>query len=223
MCPIERSPRKDARPRVASIGIVASAALAATLGSREGKSAPPSARARSHRRQNVEHGLLAGMRLAARLDGFDGLGESGREIGGVGRDLLAQRQEQRPVKRAGGAPDLHHDLRADRFERFGQGLLGGRCGVGPHDLETAFHVDAVVAVADRLIEFGEFVGMRDHVVGHGHNQAVQERRSHARTLSPAALKNRGSVRVIATSSPGPSPKSGSARVTKSRSPRWTCK
>ena len=45
ICPIERSPRNEARPRVASIGIVASAAVAATMGRRAGRSAPPSARA----------------------------------------------------------------------------------------------------------------------------------------------------------------------------------
>src|ERR1700747_3556111 len=45
ICPIERSPMDDARPRVANIGIVASAALAATHGNRAARALPPAARA----------------------------------------------------------------------------------------------------------------------------------------------------------------------------------
>ena len=49
----------------------------------------------------------------------------------------------------------------------------------------------MIAVADRLIEFGEFVRMGDHLVGHGDNQAVQKRRGHARTLFARGVEEQG--------------------------------
>ncbi len=41
---------------------------------------------------------------------------------GIGRQFLAEGQEQRAVKRAGCAADLHHQMRADRLDRVRQGL-----------------------------------------------------------------------------------------------------
>src|ERR1700729_831975 len=176
-----------------------------------------------HGRQNVEQRLLARLRLAAGFDRFDGVAEGRWEIRAVRGDLLAQRKEKRAVKRAGGAPHFHNKLRADRLQRFRQRLLRRRLSVGPHRLEASLHVDPMIAVAHRLIEGGQFVGMGDYVIGHGDDQAAQKGWGHARTLSPAASKKRGLVSAMATSSPGPSPESGSARVMKSRSPRSTCK
>ena len=73
ICPIERSPKNEARPRVACIGIVASAALAATIGSRASQARAAFGEGGLHGRQNVEHRLLARLRLATSLDRFDGL------------------------------------------------------------------------------------------------------------------------------------------------------
>ena len=55
--PIERSPRNEARPRIAFIGTVASAAAAAAVGDLAPQIAPPRERV-VHRHQHVEHGLL---------------------------------------------------------------------------------------------------------------------------------------------------------------------
>ncbi len=84
MWPIDRSPRNEARPRIAFIGTVASAAALATAiicrcrlagGERPGSGY-----------EHVEHGLLAALRLAARLHRIDrpreGDGESARRLVG---------------------------------------------------------------------------------------------------------------------------------------------
>ena len=69
MWPIERSPRKEARPRVAFIGMVASAARCARAATRPSVGAAGDRLLHGH--EHVEHGLLAGIRLAARLHGVD--------------------------------------------------------------------------------------------------------------------------------------------------------
>src|ERR1700678_4511032 len=56
-----------------------------------------------HGRQNVQHRLLARLRLAAGFDRFDGVAEGRWQIRAVRGDLLAQRKEKSAVKRSGGA------------------------------------------------------------------------------------------------------------------------
>ena len=71
MCPMLRSPRNDARPRIAFIGTVASAAARAAALQPRRQPSPPVAQHCKHRNEHVEHGLLAGLRLAARLHRVD--------------------------------------------------------------------------------------------------------------------------------------------------------
>ena len=47
------------------------------------------------------------------------------------------------------------------FSASGKGLPAMLVDVGQHRLEAALHVEAVVAVADRLVERGQFLGMGD--------------------------------------------------------------
>ncbi len=63
----ERSPRKEARPRIAFIGIVAEALSAASLRMLALAGAAGTAMV-GERSQNVEHGLVAEFGLAARLE-----------------------------------------------------------------------------------------------------------------------------------------------------------
>ena len=60
--------------------------------------------------------------------------------------------------------------------------------IGEHGLEAALHVKAVIAVADRLIERRQFLGMRDdHRAGHRLDRAsALDRHAHARSPSPAS-------------------------------------
>ena len=72
---------------------------------------------------------------------------------------LPMRHEEAAVERARGAADLHHQRLAERFQRFAGRLGGDRVELGQHGLEAALHVDAVIAVADRLVERGQLVGV----------------------------------------------------------------
>ena len=156
MWPIERSPRNEARPRVARIGTVAIAA------SRRRRSRSPRRRRRRARSSASSTGtstssivFCAAVRFAARLHGLDRLAERLRHRRAVvlGRQRLAERHEQRAVERARGAADLHHQRHADAFAapRASAGRRSPSRSAA-HRLEAALHVDAVVAVADRLIE-----------------------------------------------------------------------
>ena len=48
------------------------------------------------------------------------------------------------------------------FSISGNDLSARPGSVGEHGLETALHVQSVIAVADRLVEAGQFFGMLDH-------------------------------------------------------------
>ena len=106
MWPMLRSPRNDARPRIARIGTVCSAATFAAALRRCGKPAPPSRRTASTGNSPVEHGLLPDIGLAPSLHRVDRIRE---RIGKLfPRNLvlerLAERHEQRSVKGAGAPP-----------------------------------------------------------------------------------------------------------------------
>ena len=125
--PIERSPRKEARPRD-RLHRLRSPPPPRRRSPRCSPAGLPADKRRGDRKEHVEHGLLPGLRFAARGDRFDRLGEGGGERGAIrlGRQLLAERQEQRAEQRARGAADRHHQLGADRLQRIGQRLAGDR-------------------------------------------------------------------------------------------------
>ena len=70
-----------------------------------------------------------------------------------------------------------------------QRFVGERGGIGADGFEPALHVQSVVAVADRLVERGEFVGVVNHHRRDRFDQAMQCRGIdgfvHALTLVPA--------------------------------------
>ena len=167
-----RSPRNDARPRIARIGTVFSAAALAAAFRRAGSPAPPSRRTREHGKQHVEHGLLSDIGLSARLDRLDRGGKSIGDLfaGHLILQQLAERHEQRPVERAGRAADFHDEGRADALQRFAEVLGGELINCGQHGFKAAAHIGPVIAVADGAIEIGQFIGARDDPLRHGFEQ-----------------------------------------------------
>ena len=111
--------------------------------------------------QDIEHGLLAALRLAARLHRGDRTTERAHEIGAgrLGGQILAQPHEQRAIERARSTADLHDQHGADALQKIRPGLGAEIGGVGQHGVEAALHVEAVVAVADRLVKGRQLVGM----------------------------------------------------------------
>ena len=67
---MERSPRKEARPRIAFIGIVSAAAACGSVGDHRTADAP-AVEGVGDRIEHIEHGLLADLRFAARRDRID--------------------------------------------------------------------------------------------------------------------------------------------------------
>ena len=59
------------------------------------------------------------------------------------------------------------------FSASGSGFAAIAVGVGAHRLEAALHVEPMVAVADRLVERGQFVGMRGDRVGDRRDRALR--------------------------------------------------
>ena len=117
----------------------------------------------------VEHRLLALVRLAAHLDALDARLEGRREFLRVDVRLTLERaarlHERRAVERAGGATDVRNERHADALEdgaevlvcELRQLLLDGR--------EAAREVDAVVAVADGIVELREEFLLLLHALG----------------------------------------------------------
>ena len=116
-----RSPRKEARPRIAFIGTVASLPRARRRaadragGERLAARAPARRAWSSGRHPTCRAPSLR--RWPRRRRGRDR-----RER--LRRQLLAERHEQRAVKRARSAADLHHQRHADRLERLRQRFRG---------------------------------------------------------------------------------------------------
>jgi hypothetical protein len=124
-------------------------------------SSTPAFQLLGHRDQDIQHGLLAALRLAARLHRRDRAAESTHQVGAgrLGRQVLAQSHEQGAVKRTGGAADLHHQHGADALQEIGPGLGAEIGGIGQHGLKAALHVEAMVAIADRLVEGRQLLGV----------------------------------------------------------------
>ena len=68
-----------------------------------------------------------------------------------------QRHEQRAIERPEGAADLHHQRHAELVQSRRQIARRHRLRLGLRRLETALHVDAVIAIADRLVERRQLV------------------------------------------------------------------
>ena len=161
--PIDRSPRKEARPRVARIGTVASAARAALSLMAAGISARGERRAGGN--ENVEHRLLAGSLLPRALTALIAAAKAAPPRSArVPAEAPCQRQKQCAVKRTRRAAHLHDELRADGLEEIGQVHARKLVQILQHGLDAPFHIMAVIAVADGGIESGQLVDMRDDAV-----------------------------------------------------------
>src|SRR5271165_5297550 len=70
------------------------------------------------RNENIEHGLLAGVALAARADRRNSRSERRSRVAArwLGREGLSQRQKQCAVQRPRRASHFHHELRADGLQ-----------------------------------------------------------------------------------------------------------
>jgi len=84
---------------------------------------------------------------------------------------LVQFQQQGAVEGAGGAAHGHHQGHAALAQQRRQGQGGQGVRLGQHRLGAAFHVEAVVAIADRPIQVGQFFGVLDQPEGRRFDQA----------------------------------------------------
>ena len=167
MWPIERSPRNEARPRIAFIGTVAPrpplrCARRRATGPRRLRAVSACTGTSTSSMvfcptSDLPRALTASTAAPKRLRQI--------VVRAVRRQFLAQRHEQRAVQRARGAADLHHQRHADRLQRFRQRLAASLVELGQHRLEAALHVEPVIAVADGLVERRQFVGMRSRCTG----------------------------------------------------------
>ena len=225
--PTLRSPRKAARPLVARIGTVAAAPRSAASLTRAREIWAAGSDGVSHGRQNVEHRLLADTRLASRRDRVDAGGDDfGKQLHGRGAlaERLAHAHEQAAVQRAGRSADLHHERHPDGLQGFSGRLGGDRVELGQHFGTSAFHVDPVIAVTDRLIEGGELFGAIDHLLRPLRRSSIGGYRSLgiARALTqprggcaaPPHRSRAGRSATSPTSSPAETGRCGSARVTR---------
>ena len=114
--PIERSPRNEARPRKAFIGMVAAAASNARRRSRAVSSVAAHGQLRLHGREHVKHRLLPvsdlPRALIAAIAAPRARATSSAD-GSAGNSLPSVRKK-RPIERSGRATDLHEQGRADR-------------------------------------------------------------------------------------------------------------
>ncbi len=174
-CPTDRSPRYDARPFVASSGTVARApASAASAIATATAAASLLARYRRSpgfggRHERIEHGLLAGRRLAELLDPADRGVHRGDEVRGrsppsgeaVGHRATGAHQ-RRAVQRSGraadgadqGPPRGPQPCRRDGLRPLSLG--SARRPATPRiAAKPAVHVRAVITVADGLVQRGQ--------------------------------------------------------------------
>ena len=89
---------------------------------------------------------------------------------------LAERHEQRSVERAGGAADFHDERGPDALQGFAKVLGGEFINGRQHRFKSAAHIGPVIAVADRAIEIGQFIGARNDTLCHGLRTEVCESR-----------------------------------------------
>ncbi len=162
---------------VACIGAVPAAASLAVARTRSTRSDCPRGAAQDflYGDENIEHRLLAGLRAAPRADGADAGAE---HVGKIVRELLAaqrfaDREKEAAVKRPRGAADRHDQGLADNPKRLVDRLRADGIEFAEHGLESPLHVDAVVAVADRLVERGQFRRAGDDLFGGGFHHRLQ--------------------------------------------------
>src|SRR5262245_14679187 len=144
------------------------------------------------------------------------------------RHLFAQRHQERAIERARRPADLHNQLRPDRLQGLRQRLCGKRVDVCQNAFEAALHVQAVITIADRLVERGELVGVGDHGFGDRLDELALDCLVHHRAppvlnRAPSAPKNIGCENSIVTASPTASPASVWVSVTTSRPATETCR
>ena len=127
-----------------------------------------------HRIEHIEHGLLADLRLAARRHRFDRLAEGRRQIGAVGLAGSSLPSAMNSVPNSGpdAPPTVITSLVPIAFSASGSGFAANCVGLGAHRLEAALHVQPVVAVADRLVERGQLLGMGGNRVGGSDDQRL---------------------------------------------------
>ena len=74
------------------------------------------------------------------------------------------------------------------FSASGSGFVRVRVEIREHRLEAALHVEAVVAVADRLVERSELVRMVDDRPRHGLDQLARQCLVHAISVPACILR-----------------------------------
>ena len=121
-----------------------------------------------HRRQHIEQRLLADLGLAQARQCGDARFDAAREVGRCRRrrQFLRERDHQRAEHRPRRAADRRHAGHAHRAQRVVERLACQLVEPGLDRQRAAPHVQAVVAVADGLVERSEFVDMVDQCLRH---------------------------------------------------------
>ena len=198
MWPMLRSPRNDARPRIALIGMVASAACRAVARRRTGKpgaafGAAPPARARARRASSsARHRTCRAP--SPRRSPLQRRPRPRRSVGSV-RQCLAERHEQRAVERTGRAADLHDQRRPDAFSASGSGFGGDASTSASTASKPRFMLSAMIAVADRLIELGQLVGAGNDRCATASIRACASRDRSSCVPPPVAARSRLPARI----------------------------
>src|SRR3954454_13869567 len=175
------------------------------------------------RHKDVQQSFLPRVRPSARLDSVDRLTRRRHEIDArrLLRKRLAKLHEEGADQWSGSAADLHDQRHSNRLQHLRQRFVrqAGQCG--EHGLETPLHIQPVIAVADCLVQAGQFFGVFDHRRCKCPHQSFPGYpiETHAATLPPSASKNSGLLRRSETISPAPSLASGSDSVTTDWPPR----
>ena len=176
--PSARSPRKEARPRIAAIAAVAAALSSAhwrTRASRSAGAASPARAARCTGRARRAASSAPTSALPRRVSAAIAAASAAARSAGPARpaapapSVIEQGAEHRPRR----AADRAHAGGAGRLQRLVQ-----RAGVLPvaqarlDRQRAALHVQAVVAVADGAVELGQLVDVIDQRSGRGDGSAI---------------------------------------------------
>ena len=98
-------------------------------------------------------------RAAHRLDRLGEGARRDRPRSGCAGSSLPSAMNKVPKSGPDAPPTVITSLVPIAFSASGSGFAASCVGFGSHRLEAALHVEAVVAVADRLVERGQLVGM----------------------------------------------------------------
>ena len=141
---------------------------------------------RDDRHQDVEHRLLPGLRLAACCNGLDrGLaaGMQGCGVESTAGQPLPSCMNSVPYSGPEAPPTFITSVSADAGKQRSRVAGCERIEIGEHGFETTFHVQAMVTVADRLVELRQFVGVRDDATGQRFDDRAGEGDVHANVVS----------------------------------------